>query len=510
MKFFFLKEHGLYKIFKTLEKVPKKKTIHIHIDPEHAFFQNDWRAKQIKEILEKKQIVWLFIAKTHKAKIFFERNNLQYIFKEKHPIRKTLHMIKLFLFDIKKFHLHAIDKKNYIFFVVFGAEFLFVCIILFALYTLIVPSTTLQITPTYQIEDITYNFRYYPVNDEEFPIISRYLNIPFYSGYIDHRYELTMSASNIRHIQNPSKGTITITNTTEDELSLVPNTRFITEDWLFFRAPQAFTIPSGTADQPGEVTINIEAMEIDNEWVVMGTRGNIWSGTELWIRNLTRSFFTKEISAVTTTNFQWWSSVSTGFLTEEDEQILSERLVQYINNNTTNILTRNFNDNNAFFLNFEELVNYEILNIQIDDYSEQEQPILRGEIHARIYFPYVLWEDFNDAIMLYINQRPSEKINIIGIDKNSLIFYSDIRILENLYVIPTKISIIQGYDFQWDVNQIIDNIKDRIVWVNERQARDILLSYPEISTARIIIRPPRYTTIPKLKSRIRIRIDQPE
>jgi len=510
MKFFFLQEHGLYKIFKTLEKVPKKKTIHIHIDPEHAFFQNDRRAKQIKEILDKREVVWLFVAKTQRAKNFFERNNLQYIFKEKHPIRKTLHMMKLFLFDIKKFHLHAIEKKNYIFFVVFGAEFVFVCIILFSLYTLIVPSTTLQITPTYQIEDITYNFRYYPADDTEFPTISRYLNIPFYSWYIDHRYELTMSASNIRHIQNPSKWTITIQNTTEDELSLVPNTRFITDDGLFFRATQTFVIPAGTQEQPGETTINIEAMETDNEWAIMGTRGNIWSGTKLWIRNLTRSFFTKEISATATTDFQWGSSLSTGFLTEEDEGILSERLAQHITNNTTNILTRNFNDESAFFLNFNELISYEVLDVQIDDYNEQEQPILRGEIQARIYFPYVLREDFNNAIMLYTEQRPSDKMNIIGIDKNSLIFYSDIRIIDNLYVIPTKISIIQGYDFQEDINKIVEGIKDRIVWVNERQAREILLSYPEISTTRIIIRPPRYTTIPKLKSRIRIRINQPE
>jgi hypothetical protein len=74
MKFFFIKEHGLYKIFKTLEKVPNKKTIHIHIDPEHAFFENDRWAKQIKEILDKKEIIAFFIAKTQKTKSFFERN----------------------------------------------------------------------------------------------------------------------------------------------------------------------------------------------------------------------------------------------------------------------------------------------------------------------------------------------------------------------------------------------------------------------------------------------------
>lgn len=180
MKFFFLKEHGLYKIFKTLEKVPNKKTIHIYIDPEHAFFQNDRWSQQIKEIFERKQIIGLFIAKTTKAKNFFERNQLQYIFQEKHPILKALHAIKLFLFDIKRFHLHAIEKKNYIFFMVFGIELLFVGIIIFFLYTLIVPNAVIYVTPTYQIEQVTYNFRYYPVEDETFAQFSRQLTIPFH------------------------------------------------------------------------------------------------------------------------------------------------------------------------------------------------------------------------------------------------------------------------------------------------------------------------------------------
>ncbi len=38
MKFFFLKTDSLYKIFKTLEKIPAQKAVQIFIDPEHPFF----------------------------------------------------------------------------------------------------------------------------------------------------------------------------------------------------------------------------------------------------------------------------------------------------------------------------------------------------------------------------------------------------------------------------------------------------------------------------------------
>jgi hypothetical protein len=507
MKFFFLQEHGLYKIFKTIERVPNKKTIHIHIDPEHAFFENDRRAKQIKELLEKKWIIWLFIAKNQKAKNFFERNNLKYIFEEKHPIRQALHAIKLFMFDIKRFHLHAIEKKNYIFFVVFGAEFVFIFAIIFWLYALIMPSANIQITPTYQIENITYNFRYYPIEDTEYPSISRYLSIPFYSWYIDHYYELSISANNIRHIQNPSAWTITIYNPTDEELKLIANTRFITDEWLFFKAIDWFTIPAGTKEYPWETTIKAVAMDFDNNNIIMWTRGNIQSGTKLWIRNLTKSFFTKEIYAIATVNFEWWSSISTWFLTKEDNEILTKRLQEYIEQNILNILTKNFNDNDAFFLNFKELIAYEILDINIDNHEDQEQPILKWSIRSRIHFPYVKRSDFEKTINTHTDQRTSEQNNIIWIDKNSLVFYNDIRTIENLFIIPTKISIIQWYNFDIDKNKIKDIVKTRIMWLSIDQAREILLSYPEISTARITIRPPWYTSIPKLKSRIHIRIN---
>lgn len=73
MKIFFLKDHSLYKIFKTLEKVQKNKTVHIYIDPEHAFFENERWGKQIQEILDKKKLNAFFITKNERNKKFFQK-----------------------------------------------------------------------------------------------------------------------------------------------------------------------------------------------------------------------------------------------------------------------------------------------------------------------------------------------------------------------------------------------------------------------------------------------------
>jgi hypothetical protein len=119
MKLFFLKEHSLYKIFKTIEKVPSGRTIYIYIDPEHSFFDNEWRGKEIKELLQKKSLNAMFVTKTEKSKYFFSSLGLTVMHQEKHKIIKYLRLIYDFFFNIKKFHLQVYTKKNYIFYAVF-------------------------------------------------------------------------------------------------------------------------------------------------------------------------------------------------------------------------------------------------------------------------------------------------------------------------------------------------------------------------------------------------------
>jgi len=92
MKIFFLKEHSLYKIFKTLEKIPNNKVVQIYIDPEHTFFDNERRGKQIKEILEQKKLKASFITKNEKNKKFFEKLDLDIIHQEQNKIVKALNI----------------------------------------------------------------------------------------------------------------------------------------------------------------------------------------------------------------------------------------------------------------------------------------------------------------------------------------------------------------------------------------------------------------------------------
>jgi hypothetical protein len=52
----------------------------------------------------------------------------------------------------------------------------------------------------------------------------------------------------------------------------------------------------------------------------------------------------------------------------------------------------------------------------------------------------------------------------------------------------------------------LPSIKEHIISLDKEKAKEIITAYPEISNAIIGITPPRYNSIPKIKSRINISI----
>jgi len=509
MKIFFQKEHSLYKIFKTLEKIPNNKTIHIYMDPEHSFFENERWGKQIQEALDKKSINAFFITQNEKSKRFFENLNMQVIHKEQNKILKTIRTIFLFFFNIKKFHLSIYNKKNVIFYVVFFFEAIFILWILYLLYTLILPSAHIQIKSAYQIEPVIYNFRYYPHSNYNFQNESRFLSIPYYTGELSYKYDMSISVSNIKHIQNPSHGEIKIFNKTKQELPILPNSRFITPKGLLFKNNDRFTIPAGSDKNPWEITISVSAMERDDKNMFMGSRWNITKGTPLYLKNLKSSFYLKEIYAKTIQNFTGWSLNADWTISTDDIELLSGKLVDHIERYKQNIVRQNFTIKDSILLWFNNLIKTETKEITIKNKAWEKQPNIQWFIITKLHFNYIKTEDLLNAVREYLDQRPSEKVKLINIDTNSLSFFTEnIKTEEqNIIIIPTKINAIQWYDFTNDINGILNDIKDNITNKETSEAKNIILSYPETAWVKVKISPFRYNQTPRLKSRIKISIE---
>ena len=92
MKVFFVKEDSLYKIFKTLERIPTWRNVEISIHSEHSLFVNDRRWAQLKEIIENKWLNVTFVTKSEKVKRFFVNVDLNVELQETRKVKKLINI----------------------------------------------------------------------------------------------------------------------------------------------------------------------------------------------------------------------------------------------------------------------------------------------------------------------------------------------------------------------------------------------------------------------------------
>jgi len=78
-------------------------------------------------------------------------------------------------------------------------------------------------------------------------------------------------------------------------------------------------------------------------------------------------------------------------------------------------------------LNFDTLEKTQINQIAIESKPFERKTNLKGYVIARLYFPYIKQEDLFRVVNQYIDQRQSDKIKLMSIDKSSVSFFTDIK-----------------------------------------------------------------------------------
>lgn len=303
MKLFFTRDDSFYKICKTVEKLPKNKKISILMDAQNSFFGNPRRGKQVKNILDEKHISYVFACKSERTRRYCDEVGLVYTYDQPNPFLRGVKLVYMFFFQAQKFHLSLFNKKSTLSYVFFIGEMLIIGLIAYFLYQFVLPSATVYVKPSYTVEDIIYNFRYYPTWSGEEVEDSSFISIPYTTGEVHYTYTLKTNTQNISFLQKPSMGQIKIINTSQQTFSLRPGTKLITKDGLLFMMPDAVNIPAAARRSSTEILANAVALDKDEESNIMGARGNIPVGTELLIRNLPQSYTSKQVYAVATDAF---------------------------------------------------------------------------------------------------------------------------------------------------------------------------------------------------------------
>jgi len=512
MKFFFAKTDSLYKIFKSLEKIPSHRSVEIFIDPEHSLFDNEWWWQQIKDIIDKNKIDATFVTKNKKNRDYLKSIWLNVNFEKERHIQKAINIFYLFFFNIKKFHLQTYESKKYLFWLIFFFEILVILWILRFIISLIVPSANIIIQPSESTETIIYNVRYYPSNDPKSSVETRFLYVPFYTWSLNYKHELTISTANSKYITNPSRWQIKIYNKKDQEFTIVRNTQFNTSNGLIFRAIDDFVLPAWTEKHPSETIITVKADEYDSNWELIGIRWNIPFKTQMYITKLEESSMTKDIWAESIEDFYGRDSESIWTVTQQDIEQLKQKLIEQAYQRKMQIVSENFPITWWFVLPFETITTTQFNDVEINQSSGDNNPTIKWFAYVTYNYIYVLRSDLYQIFMTYVNERQSENNLTVKIDPNTIQFLKDsnatntdeIKKIWKTYSISTQINVVQTYDFDNDPKQILPEIKNRIAGMDIGEARNYILStYDEIWSVKISV-PLRYSSIPVIKSRIKI------
>jgi len=507
MKLFFLNQDTLHKIFSTIEKIPTYSTVKVFVEHQNQLFHNNRWAKQLKKLIEERNLNVTFVTDNAKQKDYYENNKLHYEFKEEDKRRRLLKLIYLFFFNVRKFHISIHQQKSYAFFAVFGAEIVFLLFVIYLLYSLILPKTTITITPSYQIDEIVYNFRYMQAEFiPDYPLPNTHIVVPYeYQDTVISK-SLTIDGEKVQYTVLPAKGKVRIVNTTDTAFNLIKWTQIMTEDGLLFTLDSAISLAAWKWDGNAAYTYaTATAKEEDTQGEFIGARGNIAANTRLIIKNLKQSKYTKDIYTESTENFAGGSVVKSGSITQTDIGVLQKKLYESIQLNLIPDIQKIVqSDRKNVLLPFKQLFvvsgcNY--LGILDAEFIAQ-QTSLGWTLQCTVLYPAVKRTDMEYAIERYLEKRKSQIHTIVSVNPDSLHFIELFTGEYNSSIISTKINIIQGYDFLKDINGISASIKEKSIGLPKTKALQFILWYPEISRAEISISPPWYTTISNIKSRI--------
>lgn len=515
MKLFFLKNDSLYKIFTTLEKIPKKSHVQIFIESENQFFNNSRRSKQIDGILHKREIEAIFIAENKQQQKFFEHNNINHDIKKQSKTREFINLLYRFFFNIKKFHLHTYEHKNYTFFAIFWSEIFLLIILWYFFYSLILPQTTITLSSSYQINEIVYNFRYmYPEDIENYPYTGKHIIIPLYKSSVKNAsLSLDLNKKSIPEQSTILRWKVRLINTTNNAISLQQQTQLIDTNGIEFTTASKIVIPrSQWSQQAGITYVDIVAKDNPQNNELMK---QYWQNITIWhqllIKKLKQSMYTKQVYAEVSEWFSQSTVNNTGVILFNEIGTLQKELFFQIFDKRKEYVTPNNVPEWWIFIPFNKFISVTWCQYSAawDNNNPKELKILSWSLSCTIDFAYVKKADIIAGIQQYIAKRSTDSRKVVSIQNNFISFFQILTGEYNASIIPTRVNVIESYNIKSDKNNIIPTIKSQIVGLDIDTAKKIIATYPEIEKIDIKISPRWYSTITNIKSRIFIKIKDP-
>jgi len=314
-----------------------------------------------------------------------------------------------------------------------------------------------------------------------------------------------------------SSGTITILNKEPDSIALVPNTRFVTEKGLVFRTKNYVAMHGGNEIAPSTAVVEVYAAEADIDGHVIGAKGNIKDGTELYVLNFEEdrrpTFYAlangdfsgginSEIRVVTEGDIQAAKDYATKQLLDDISILLSEKVKQRNKEKGSDLI----------FLDDRKAIQLGEVIIEVDE-SIVGQKVDSFKVTAKIKASGIAFDkqEFIELLIAKIEQRQGEDKSLTQVDEESISYnvvevdFEDARVEVDANIVGVERYNL-SLDHQLGVN-IDKKIREHIVGLSVADAKLYIENLPQVETVEINTWPFWAPTVPKSAKNIKVEVN---
>jgi hypothetical protein len=316
-----------------------------------------------------------------------------------------------------------------------------------------------------------------------------------------------------------SRGTLTVSNTTNSPWPLVAKTRFQTDDGIVFRIEKAITVPAAKDGKPGTLNTEVVADPLDAYQKVIGDRGNI-KPSKMFLPGLSSDNQSK-IYAENKADFTGGKTDVTKLISKEDLEAARKKMVDDLKASAqpelqTMVKERNESQKtNLVLLTGTDAIQVSdpVVTIpsnlegqKLESFEVKGQVVATGTAYSKDELLEILKTE------LKLKKNPEKRLTYI--DEDSFTY----RIMENdkagkKIKITSTIKGIEEYEISPEKEngeRLIRKIKEHIVSKKIDEAEGYIQNLPEIDKVHIESWPAWAPTLPGLPDNIKVEVKKAE
>jgi len=434
-------------------------------------------------------------------------------------IKKSLQEFKKFFYknkSIKYYSLKYEKQKSRIglfLLWLFISFFIFVFIFYFA-----VPKSYITITPEVKVKSRGRNFIFRETNTESSLLHENIIPLTAISNTIS--LSETFATTGIDETKiNKAKWKIRIFNTLSEEIKLVPNTRFQSNNGTIFSKKDWIVIPAGNTKNPWIVEIIISSQIKDSEGKIVSEAANIKIGETLIIPALDDTL-RNQIYAKALSDFSGaGGSEDAKIISEEDienaKSLFEERLKKESLESLKEKIKKENTINNVTYeiLWVNDILTYKNLDIQLGEWAEVGARKESFELSGTITIESYLYN--KDLALTKLKKVINESIldeseQVLLIDEKSLRFSTELYRQDYPFEVKSTLNVdaLIVHNFLNENDAYVQKLKSTILWLQREEAIKLLLNDEKVSNVEIYITPFFIDTISSINNNIIFKVNE--